>query len=99
MKKFDLIAISVILAAGLALAVVLFAGSRIPVEVTCQYPAPCTEVGPYGVVGFEFSRPVKSDLVEALWRSTPSVQGSWEWTDDRHARWRSLPPLLRRPNP
>lgn len=93
MKKFDLTAILVIAAAGLALAGVLAAGSRLPIEVVCQYPAGCAEIGPYGALEFEFSRAVQPDLVESLWKTEPASEGRWEWIDDRRARWHSANPL------
>ncbi len=93
MKKFDLAAVLVIIAAGLALAGVLFAGSRLPVEVICRYPAGCAETGPYGALEFEFSRPVQPELVESLWKTEPPSDGSWEWIDDRRAVWHSARPL------
>jgi hypothetical protein len=64
-----------------------------PVTVLCQVPTPCAQVSPFGAVTFEFSRPVRSDLVELAWQIDPPAAGRWEWLDERHARWKSTAPL------
>jgi hypothetical protein len=93
MKKIDrvfgvLIAVLCVLIGG-----VIWFGNYVPVRATCQSPAPCTQVSPLGALAFEFSRPVDAERVEKLWRASPSVPGTWEWSDDRHARWKSTQPL------
>jgi Tol biopolymer transport system component len=93
MKKIDWIASSVIAAALILLGVVIFLGSRVPITVSCQHPAPCDAVGQYGAVTFEFSRPAQAEGVEALWQTIPQVEGRWQWLDERHATWRSIEPL------
>jgi Tol biopolymer transport system component len=95
MKKIDWAASTVITGAILLLIGVVFIGNRIPITVSCQSPNPCTQVGPFGSVTFEFSRPVKSDLVESLWQTAPqlSSKGKWEWLDNQHVRWYSVEPL------
>ncbi len=61
MKKLDLTASAIILVIILLLSIVIFIGNHIPITVTCQLPTSCAEVGPFGSIVFEFSRPVKSD--------------------------------------
>ena len=79
---------------GLALGVVGVAVlQNRPVTVLCQVPAPCAQVSPFGAVTFEFSRPVRSDLVEQAWQIDPPAAGRWEWLDERHVRWKSIQPL------
>jgi Tol biopolymer transport system component len=93
MKKIDWVASSLIIVIVLILLGVILIGSRIPINIICQYPKPCNQVSPFGSVVFEFSRPVQADQVENLWQTTPLVEGKWEWLDNQHARWNSLKPL------
>jgi Tol biopolymer transport system component len=94
MKKLDRVAILVMLSTIALLAVVIWMGGRIPITVRCQSPVDCAQVSPFGLVTLEFSRPVSSDLVEALWQTEPNLAGRWEWQDDRHASWLSTTPML-----
>jgi Tol biopolymer transport system component len=93
MKKLDLTAFSVMLITALLLIVVVYVGDHVPIQITCQLPASCSQIGPFGSLTFEFSRPVQAERVEALWQVTPQVEGKWEWADNQHARWSSLKPL------
>jgi Tol biopolymer transport system component len=93
MKKLDWVGSSVIIVTILLLSGVILIGNHVPVKITCQSPTPCTQVGPYGSIVFEFSRPVHSDNVEILWQTAPLIEGKWEWLDDQHARWTSTMPL------
>ena len=94
MKKLDRVAILVMLSTIALLAVVIWMGGRIPITVRRQSPVDCAQVSPFGLVTLEFSRPVSSDLVEALWQTEPNLAGRWEWQDDRHASWLSISPML-----
>ncbi len=93
MKKLDLTALSVMLITTLLLIVVVYVGDHVPIQITCQLPASCSQIGPFGSLAFVFSRPVQADQVEALWQITPQNEGIWEWSDSQHARWSSLKPL------
>ncbi|HVN55580.1 MAG TPA: hypothetical protein VMT46_14700 [Anaerolineaceae bacterium] len=90
MTRLDRLALLVIALSSLTLGGLIFAGNQIPLTVRCQN---CGQVGPLGGVIFEFSRPVEPAAVEALWQTNPSLQGRWEWPDDRHARWLANQPL------
>ena len=90
MKKADMAATAVIFILFILLSVVIFIGKHIPIIITCQLPAACEEVSPFGFIVFEFSRPVKSDQIENLWETFPHLDGKWEWLDDQHVRWNSL---------
>lgn len=93
MKNLDKTAFIIIFIAGLLLSGVIFLGNQVPISVTCQLPDQCTQIGPYGSIVFAFSRPVQPDRVESLWRTTPHIEGKWEWLDDQHARWTTLKPI------
>ena len=93
MKKLDRAAFSVILVSILLLSGVIFIGNRVPLNITCQLPAQCKQVGPFGSVLFEFSRPAQANQVENLWQTIPGIAGKWVWLDNQHARWDSLKPL------
>ena len=93
MKKLDLTAFLVMIITVLLLTIVIYIGDHIPIQVTCQLPVACGQLGPFGSLTFEFSRPVQADRVEALWQIDPPVEGKWEWSDNQHARWDSIKPL------
>jgi Tol biopolymer transport system component len=93
MKKIDRVASCVIIITALLLIGVILIGTRVPINIACQYPTPCDQVSPFGSILFEFSRPVQADQVENLWKTTPTLEGKWEWLDGQHARWYSLKPL------
>ena len=93
MRKLDRVASSVIIVTVLLLSGVIFIGNRVPINVTCQLSTPCVQMGPYGSIVFEFSRPVQAEQVEKLWQTVPPIEGKWEWLDDQHVRWNSLKPL------
>jgi Tol biopolymer transport system component len=93
MRKLDRVVIAVLLIQLFLLAGVIYFGNSIPVEVTCLAPANCSQISPLGSMLFEFSRPVRSDQVEKLFKTIPDQAGRWEWVDERHGRWRTTAAL------
>jgi hypothetical protein len=74
MKKLDVVAITLMIGLVLLIVGVIIVGNSIPISVTCQSPAGCEQVSPYGAVVFEFSRPVKAEQVEKLWKTIPPIE-------------------------
>ncbi|MCE1253414.1 MAG: hypothetical protein LWX83_07685 [Anaerolineae bacterium] len=93
MKRLDITAVSVFIVALALLAGVIWLGEQVPVDVNCINAGGCEQISSYATVNLEFSRPVQADQVEKLWLTQPAVQGTWEWLDESHARWRANTPF------
>jgi len=94
MSSLDKLAISVILIVLLLLSGVIYIGNQKPVDIICKNPKDCAQISPLGAVTFEFSRPVRQDLVENLWQTVPDIEGKWEWLDDQNTRWSANKPIF-----
>jgi hypothetical protein len=93
MTKLDKTAISTIVILCTLIGLIIFWGSRIPVQVTCIQPANCSEISSRGGMVFEFSRPVDPARLDSVWQITPATEGKWLQIDDRHSRWISTLPI------
>ncbi len=64
-----------------------------PIQITCHNSENCLRMSSLGGVVFEFSKPVKPDMVERLLHTDPVAIGQWEWLDTSRARWINDDPL------
>ena len=63
--------------------------NHLPVRIECINCEDQSEIGPQGLMVFEFSRPVQPELIESSWLTEPEIEGSFEWPDNKHMRWKA----------